>query len=66
METLYIVMPSYNEEKNILAVVKQWYPILEGKSDDSRLVIADSGSTDSTHEILMRLKNDEFPKIEVL
>ena len=66
METLYIVMPAYNEEENIKAVVKQWYPILETKPDDSRLVIADSGSKDKTHEILMEMKNNEFPKIEIL
>lgn len=66
METLYIVMPAYNEEENIKEVVKQWYPILEDKSDDSRLVIADSGSKDKTHEILMEMKNNEFPKIEIL
>ena len=56
METLYIVMPAYNEEENIKTVVEQWYPILEGKSDASRLVIADSGSKDKTHDILMKLK----------
>ena len=59
-------MPAYNEEENIKAVVKQWYPILETKPDDSRLVIADSGSKDKTHEILMEMKNNEFPKIEIL
>ena len=66
METLYIVMPAYNEEENIKTVVEQWYPILEGKADDSRLVIADSGSKDKTHEILMELKGTKYPKIEIL
>ena len=66
METLYIVMPAYNEEDNITAVVKQWYPILEGKSEDSRLVIADSGSIDKTHDILMEMKKSCYPKIEIL
>lgn len=66
METLYIVMPAYNEEENIKAVVEQWYPILDGKADDSRLVIADSGSTDKTHEILMGLQKSKYPKMEIL
>ena len=66
MDILYIVMPAYNEEDNIKAVIKQWYPILEGKSDESRLVIADSGSKDKTHEILVEMKNDKYPKIEIL
>ena len=42
MDSLCIVMPAYNEESNIEETVKNWYPILEGKSADSRLVIADS------------------------
>ena len=27
-DILYIVMPAYNEEKNIETTVKQWYPLL--------------------------------------
>lgn len=65
MDSLYIVMPAYNEEANIEEAVKQWYPILEGKADVSRLVIADSGSTDSTHDILVDLQK-EYPKLDIL
>lgn len=65
MDTLYIVMPAYNEEANVEAVVRQWYPILEDKSDASRMVIADSGSTDKTHEILLELKKS-YMKLEIL
>ena len=66
METLYIVMPAYNEEENIETVVGQWYPVLDGKSEKSRLVVADSGSKDETHEILERLKNTDYPKLSIL
>lgn len=65
METLYIVMPAYNEEENIKDTVNLWYPILKGKSEKSRLVIADSGSTDSTHIILEGMKQ-QYPKLEIL
>lgn len=65
MDSLYIVMPAYNEEENIESVVRQWYPILEGKESSSKLVIADSGCTDNTHHILEQLKA-EFPKLEIL
>lgn len=34
-------MPAYNEKDNIEGVVRAWYPILKGKSENSRLVIAD-------------------------
>lgn len=65
MDSLYIVMPAYNEEANIEGVVRQWYPILEGKAENSRLVIADSGSSDKTHEVLTNLQ-EEFPQLEIL
>lgn len=65
MDTLYIVMPAYNEEKNIETVVRQWYTVLNGKSEDSRIVIADSGSQDRTHEILVELQK-ELSQLEIL
>lgn len=58
-------MPAYNEEDNIEGVVRAWYPVLKGKSENSRLVIADNGSTDATHDILLRLKK-EFPQLDIL
>ncbi len=58
-------MPAYNEDDNIEKVVDDWYRVLEGKSEDSRFVIADTGSTDNTHEILTRLC-DRYPKLVIL
>lgn len=63
-DSLYIVMPAYNEEDNIESVVKGWYKVLEGKSEASRIVIADSGSSDKTHSILENLKS-EYPQLEI-
>lgn len=64
MDKLFIVMPAYNEEANIVDVVKEWYPVLEGKNEESRLVIADGGSKDNTLNILYDLQK-EYPKLEV-
>lgn len=66
MDSLFIVMPAYNEEENIEEVVKSWYPILEGKSKRSRLVVADSGSKDRTHAILKKMKAGDYPQLEIL
>lgn len=66
MDSLYIVMPAYNEDENIEEVVKQWYLHLEGKAENSRLIIADSGSKDRTHEILVNLKDNGYPKLEIM
>jgi glycosyltransferase involved in cell wall biosynthesis len=58
-------MPAYNEEENIEEVVSSWYPVLEGKSPESRLVVADAGSKDKTHEILLRMK-ETMPQIDII
>lgn len=63
-ESLYIVMPAYNEEANIVSVVDEWYPILDFGNENSRLVIADGGSKDKTLEILYNLQN-KYPKLVV-
>lgn len=52
MEKLYIVIPAYNEEENIKNVIDDWYPIVEKTGKDSRLVIIDDGSKDSTYKIM--------------
>jgi glycosyltransferase involved in cell wall biosynthesis len=65
MDSLYIVMPAYNEEANIDKTVNTWYSILDGKDEASRLVVADSGSSDSTHQILLNLQN-QYPKLVIL
>lgn len=58
-------MPAYNEEENIEKVVEQWYPLLEGKDEKSRLVIADGGSKDKTHDILVTLQK-KYPQLSIL
>lgn len=62
LDVLYIVMPAYNEEDNIERAVRQWNHVGKG---NARLVMADSGSTDSTHEKLLKLK-EEYPGLEIL
>ena len=64
-DTLYIVMPTYNEEANIRNVVEEWYPILEKGDENSRLVVSDGGSKDNTLEILHEMKK-EYPKLVVI
>lgn len=54
-ERLFIVIPAYNEEENIEAVINDWYSIVEKYGDDSRLVIVNDGSKDSTYETMQKL-----------
>lgn len=54
-ESLYVVIPAYNEEKNIEACINDWYPVVEAhnESGKSRLVIINDGSKDDTYGILV-------------
>lgn len=65
MDTLYIVIPAYNEQDNIVEVVNDWYPIVEARNEDSRLVIIDDGSKDNTYKVLSELAKDR-PKMVAL
>ena len=64
-DSLYIVIPAYNEEENIRQVVSDWYPVVDKRSGSSRLVIVNDGSRDNTLEVLNELKQDR-PKLIVL
>lgn len=55
MDKLYIVIPAYNEESNIENVVNDWYPVVDKIGGESRLVIIDDGSKDSTYAKLQQL-----------
>lgn len=52
MNTLYIIIPAYNEEENIESVIRDWYPVVEQHNGEknSRLVIIDDGSRDNTYQ----------------
>lgn len=54
MDCLYIVIPAYNEEKNIRDVLEAWYPIIEkhNGAGKSRMVVIDDGSKDSTFSLI--------------
>ncbi len=54
MDKLYMVIPAYNEEENILEVLDDWYPMVVMTGPESRLVIIDDGSRDSTYELLKK------------
>lgn len=56
MESLFIVIPAYNEQDNIETVIDEWYPVVEAHDADgsSRLVIVDDGSKDDTFPIIRR------------
>lgn len=57
-EKIYFVMPAYNEEANINAVVEQWYPLVEKlrkEGVEASLAIANDGSKDKTYQSMVAL-----------
>jgi len=54
VDKLYIIIPAYNEEENIGAVINDWYPIVEKIGNGSKLVIIDDGSKDHTFQIMQK------------
>ena len=67
MESLYIVIPAYNEEENIKHVIQDWYPVVERHAAGgvSRLLVIDDGSRDRTYEILQEFC-ESYPLLEVV
>ena len=65
MDRLYIIIPAYNEQDNLGALIKEWYPIIEQHSADnsSRLVIINDGSKDDTYKVLKDLAKAEGDKM---
>ena len=54
MNSLFIIVPAYNESANIGVFIKEWYPVIErcNIEGNSKLVIINDGSKDNTYEII--------------
>jgi len=65
MDTLYLVIPAYNEQETIETVIREWYPIVDKANADSRLVVINDGSKDHTYEIMQKCCENR-PKLIVL
>lgn len=62
-ESIYFVMPAYNEEANIDKVVDQWHSVVERlnvQGVKAILAIANDGSKDSTYSRMVSL-NEKYP-----
>ena len=65
MDKVYFVMPAYNEAENIEDVVRLWHPVVERVGGESRLVIANDGSKDSTYAKMQELQKT-YPLLQPL
>jgi len=62
MDKLYIVIPAYNEEETIETVVRDWHDVAAKVNEQSKIVIIDDGSKDSTYVKLRELQK-ELPQL---
>lgn len=59
-ESLYVVVPAYNEAENIKRLIDDWYPVVAAHNGNgkSRLVVVNDGSKDNTFSILEDLAKE--------
>jgi dolichol-phosphate mannosyltransferase len=61
-----LVLPSYNEGKNIAAVIEQLIPVLDSVANlKYEIIVVDDDSPDRTWEIALGL-TDKFPQLRVI
>ena len=55
MKDLTIIIPAYNEEKNIIYTIDRLYNFLENNNIDYKeIIITEDGSSDSTAEVIRK------------
>ena len=65
MDTVYFVMPAYNEEANIEEVIREWHPVCERINNEghtAKLAIANDGSKDHTYQMMQSLQS-KYPHL---
>jgi len=65
MDSLVVLMPAYNEEENIQAVIRKWNKALENLEIDCTFVINISGCTDNTENAILAL-SEEINNLNIL
>lgn len=62
---LSVVVPIYNEEESLEALIQETNEVLRALGKDCEIIIVDDGSTDGTYPILIRLFRKE-PRLKVV
>jgi len=62
---LSVVVPIYNEEESLEALIQETNEVLRALGKDCEIIIVDDGSTDGTYPILIRLYRQE-PRLRVV
>lgn len=63
--SLSVILPAYNEEKNIEATLVQIFDVIPGITSDFEIIVIDDGSKDKTATILADLKG-KYSELEII
>jgi len=66
LDALSVVLPAYNEESNIRAVVEDALAALPTVSTEFEVIIVDDGSTDATMQVAEELIREHSPQVRLL
>lgn len=62
---LSVIVPVFNEEKNIVTVYEELVHVLEGTDQEFEIIFIDDGSTDQSFKILSKLHKDD-PRVIII
>jgi glycosyltransferase involved in cell wall biosynthesis len=65
MHSISVVLPAYNEEKNIEPMVSEVVRVMSGLSDDYEVVVVNDGSRDSTAREVVELEK-RYPQVRLI
>jgi glycosyltransferase involved in cell wall biosynthesis len=60
-----VIVPVFNEEKNIVTVYEELVHVLEGTDQEFEIIFIDDGSTDQSFKILSKLYKDD-PRVIII
>jgi len=66
MSGISVVLPAYNEEENIEAVLNQALDVLPDLIDDFEVIVVNDGSTDGTAGIVHSIVSEHHPYVRLL
>ena len=63
---LLIIVPVYNEQAAVAAVIGEWLPVIAAHVARFRFLVIDDGSTDGTRSVLDALCARYGPRLEII
>ena len=60
MNSLFIIIPVYNEEKNINALLNKWLKLFQNILKKYKFFVINDGSTDKTHQEIKKIKSNSI------